>query len=259
MKFSIIHNTYKDNPFIRESVVLNLKALEDANVDYQYIVFNDNGDECIEQYVEDLPVTYHYSDYNFGHKMCSGGWVGAIPLLEGDLVHNTGQDDIFSSYFYTNVLKRFNDTDCDLVYCNAFKVQENTVMNGEVMLPLQPIDHSQPRQLLNSLLGVKNNKVTKANNFIAAPGTVYKQSLHKEIGPPDVENFRGSCDHEYWLRVLFHEKKIEYIPIPCWLYRISQYSAGQEIIEGKHNNNEIRPYYIDQIKIKYQGLLGYES
>jgi len=107
MKISVIHNTYRYNPFIRETVILNLLALRAAKVDYQYIVFNDNGDENIKKQVEDLPILYHYSDYNFGKKICSGGWVGALPFVEGDLIHNTGQDDVLLRIFistYTNSL-----------------------------------------------------------------------------------------------------------------------------------------------------------
>jgi len=256
MKISVIHNTYKDNPFIRESLISNLKALEEANVDYQYIVFNDNGDECIEQYVEDLPVTYHYSDYNFGKKMCSGGWVGAIPLLEGDLVHSTGQDDVHTSFFYDNVCRRFVDTNCDLVFANGFKTHENLTLIPEQLLPHQKQTFDNPRMVLRHLLGMTDNKSTRCWNFIAGPGVVYKKKLHDEIGEPDLDNFFGAGDQEYWYRVLFNEKHIEYIEIPCWLYRISKYSAGSEIIDGKQNNAEIRPQYIKKIQSTYERLLN---
>ena len=46
-KLSIIHNLYKRNEFVKESVRLNLIALKDANIDFQYILFNDNGDKDI--------------------------------------------------------------------------------------------------------------------------------------------------------------------------------------------------------------------
>ena len=41
-KLSIIHNLYKRNEYVNESVNINLKALIDANIDFQYILFNDN-------------------------------------------------------------------------------------------------------------------------------------------------------------------------------------------------------------------------
>jgi hypothetical protein len=144
MKITVIHNTFRFNPLIRESVILNLKALQDANVDYQYIVFNDNGDVEIENEVKDLDIEYFYSDYNFGQKMCSGGWVGAIPLIKGDLIHNTGQDDVFTSFFYKNIVDTFERTNCDLVYCNGLKVLENMVTTGESMGPISPVDYSNP-------------------------------------------------------------------------------------------------------------------
>ena len=39
MKISVIHNLYKRNPYVNESVQYNLHALKEANVDYQYILF----------------------------------------------------------------------------------------------------------------------------------------------------------------------------------------------------------------------------
>lgn len=41
MKITIIHNLYKTNPYVNESVRYNIHALEDAGIDYQYILFND--------------------------------------------------------------------------------------------------------------------------------------------------------------------------------------------------------------------------
>ena len=38
--------------------------------------------------------------FNFGMGICSGGWVGALPLVEGNIIHNTGQDDVFTANFY---------------------------------------------------------------------------------------------------------------------------------------------------------------
>ena len=66
---SVIHNLYKRNPYVNESIRYNLIALEDAKVDYQYILFNDMGDKDIFDDIKDLvndKVIYHYSDYNFG-------------------------------------------------------------------------------------------------------------------------------------------------------------------------------------------------
>jgi len=258
MKITVIHNTFRFNPLIRESVILNLKALQDANIDYQYVVFNDNGDIEIENEVKDLDIEYFYSDYNFGQKMCSGGWVGALPLVKGDLIHNTGQDDVFTSFFYKTIIDTFKRTNCDLVYCNGLKVLENMVTTGEPMGPLFPLDYSDPRLHFNHWLGVTNNKITRTNNFIPAPGTVYKKSLHDEIGEPDLDTFRGVADFEYWTRVLFYKKQVQYISTPCWFYRISQYTTTLEVIDGKLNEKDLAGYYLNKLKEKYQKLLDNE-
>jgi len=103
MKISIIHNLYKRNPHVNESIQYNILALEEVNIDYQYILFNDKGDKDIYDDIKDFindKVEYHYSKINYGMGRCSGGWVGAIPLLKGDIVHNTGQDDVFIADFY---------------------------------------------------------------------------------------------------------------------------------------------------------------
>jgi hypothetical protein len=256
---TIIHNTYRFNPLIQETVALNLKALQDAGIRYQYIVFNDNGDKSIETLVKGLDVEYHYSDINYGKKMCSGGWIGALPLVKGELIHNTGQDDVFTPFFYTNVLNAFNTLNYDLVYANGFKVNEELIMTGEMMGPPQSIfDYTNPREVFNQWMGVVNKKITKANNFIPAPGTVYRTSLHQEIGEPDIENFRGVADFEYWTRVLFFQKKVAYIPTPCWLYRMSRYTTTLENIEGKVNERDLSPQYVNLLIDKYQKLLDNE-
>ena len=258
MKITVIHNTFRFNPLIRESVILNLKALQDANIDYQYIVFNDNGDVEIENEVKDLDIEYFYSDYNFGQKMCSGGWVGALPLVKGDLIHNTGQDDVFTSFFYKNIVDTFERTNCDLVYCNGLKVSENMVTTGESMGPISPVDYSNPRMHFDYWLGVTNKTITRTNNFIPAPGTVYKKSLHDEIGEPDLDTFRGVADFEYWTRVLFYKKQVQYISTPCWFYRMSQYTTTLEVIDGKLNEKDLASYYLNNLKEKYQKLLDNE-
>jgi|SRR3972149_7276384 len=104
MKVSVIHNLFRRNPYVNDSVILNLIALRNAHVEFEYILFNDHGDieikEDVKEYT-DLPnIKYIYSNINYGNRMCSGGWVGALTYITGDLIHNIGQDDVFSSLFY---------------------------------------------------------------------------------------------------------------------------------------------------------------
>jgi hypothetical protein len=119
-------------------------------------------------------------------------------------------------------------------------------------------DYSNPRGVFNQWFGVTNNTITRTNNFIPAPGTVYKVSLHNEIGPPDVDNFRGVCDFEYWSRVLFYKKSVVYLAEPTWLYRLSQYTTTLEVIDGKLNERDLAAHYLDLMKNKYQTLLNNE-
>ena len=256
---TVIHNTYRYNPLIRESVILNLLALKKAKVEYQYIVFNDNGDKDIENLVEGLDVEYHYSSTNYGKKMCSGGWVGAIPLIKGDYIHNTGQDDVFTSNFYTSILSTFRLSGCDLVYCNGFKVREDLTATGDLLGGLTNTwNYERPREVFNYWLGVEDKRVTRANNYIPAPGVIYRAGLHNEIGTPDIETFRGVADFEYWVRLLYYSKKIQYIANPLWFYRLSQYTTTLEVIDGKLNERDLSTYYLDKLKQKYQNLIDNE-
>lgn len=259
MKVTVIHNTYRFNPYIRESVALNLQALQESKTDYQYIVFNDNGDTKIEKEILDLDVEYHYSEYNFGKKMCSGGWIGALPLVKGDIVHNVGQDDVFTSMFYKNSLESLSKDTCDLVYSNGFKTREDLTITGDLLGPLENYwNYEDPRSVFRDWMGFENGKITRSNNYIPAPGTMYKIKLHQEIGEPDVENFRGICDFEYWVRVLFFKKRIKYLPFPTWLYRLSSYTTSKEVIDGKLNERDIVHEYHQKLREKYQKMIENE-
>lgn len=229
MKVTVIHNTYDKNVYVRESAILNIRALEQSGVDYQYIIFNDKGNVTIKDDVQDLvnkKVEYIYSDYNFGLKLTSGGWVGAIPHIQGDYVHNIGQDDVFTSKFYERLFKKLEDPNIYLAYANGWVVDPLLVATGQLMGPLAEVDYSSPRGVFNAWFQKKGNTLTAANNYIPAPGVIYKRILHDLIGPPDLESFKGSADFEYWSRILFNNLGVSYDPLPTWLYRMSEFSYG---------------------------------
>jgi hypothetical protein len=240
MKITVIHNTYARNEHVRESLTLNVKALKDSGLDYQYIVFNDNGDPLIKQDIEGLivgKVEYIYSDYNYGMKMCSGGWIGAQPYVKGDLIHNIGQDDVYTALFYRSMVERLQDPDIYLAYANGFKVDSNLTFRKELLGPLQELDYSQPSKVLDFWFVRQGDTYTQARNFIPAPGVVYKKKIHDIIGLPDLENFRGSADFENWVRVLFSNLGVSYDFRPLWLYRISEYSLGTKPLAEKETPN----------------------
>lgn len=229
MKVSVIHNLYKRNPYVNESVRYNILALQEANVDYQYILFNDNGDKDIFEDVKNLindKVIYHYSDFNFGMGICSGGWVGALPLVTGDIIHNTGQDDVFISDFYKQGLEFLSSPEIMFYSANGIRTDEKLNQQG----PMIPVgfkpNYSEPLYRFMEWFGVTNNQVTRANNALLAPGTMYKKKLHDLIGPPNLKAFKGAADMEYWARILLNEYKGYYDPNPNWLYRVSNYSTS---------------------------------
>ena len=267
-KLSIIHNLYKRNEFVNESVKLNLLALDEAKIDYQYILFNDNGDKDIYDDIKEFgdKVEYIYSDVNYGHRMCTGGWIGAIPHLKGEYVHNLGQDDVMTKHFYKNSVDILdNNPDIYLVFSNGFSVDEKLSPTSLLLNPNFILTQNQayydPLECFKFWFGINSkfhntgsDVVTCANNNIPAPGTIYRTKLHDLIGEPDIDNFRGAADFEYWSRILFNEYKCHLIELPNWLYRRSEYSAGNEIIDGKGNNDYWRKFSLDAIKEKYTKL-----
>jgi len=255
MKLSVIHNLYKKNKHVNESVRLNLISLRNANIDYEYILFNDNGDENIKDDITDIlkdnNVKYHYSDKNYGHKQCSGGWVGAIPLITGDLIHNTGQDDVFTEMFYEESINLLNsDSNLMLTFSNGIMTHENLSPQSLILNPSMNIDYSDTDMIFKWWFGVGENgkdEVTRANNNIPAPGVIYRKKLHDMIGIPDLDNFLGAADFEYWARILFYGHKCKCINKPLWLYRRSDVSAsnlpGNEVVINECVNKIKNKYY----------------
>lgn len=254
MKLSLIHNQYNRNPYAAESVAACLHALRSEGVDYEYIIFNDHGDESIkkdfERFLDDPRVQYVYSDVNWGQGVCTGGWVGAIPYLTGDFVHNMGADDIFTPLFYRIGLRELEqDPNLMLVHFNGISVNENLNPIG-VMLDtkVSPDYYNKPFDCWKWWFGVEGNGgVTRANNNLLAPGVIYRRSLHDLIGPPDLSQFFGAADFEFWARVLFNGYKCKSFPLPCWLYRKTNFSTSVDTVDRT-------PDWVRKVKEKYTRL-----
>ena len=273
MKISIIHSVYLKNPLIPDALVRNVVALTDSKIDFQYIVFNDNGDPSIETDIKDFinlldinsdlkksldNIEYIYSDFNYGYKMCSGGYVGALPYIKGDIIHNTNQDDIYSEKFYKTSAQLFIDNpDIYFTTANGIKIDEKYNIGDVMINPNYYMDCSKPLQLFKNWFGIEppEYNVTQACNGFLAPGTMYKKELTELIGQVDLETFRGAADFEYWSRILYNEYPGRYIQMPTWYYRISKYSAGNEIVDGKPNRGYWQQLHIKAIKEKYTKLV----
>lgn len=254
MKISIIHNLYQRNPYVNQSVRYNISALELARIDYQYILFNDKGDEGIYGDIKELlnkKIEYHYSKVNYGQGKCSGGWVGAIPLLSGDVVHNTGQDDVFSEEFYRKATEAFSDEEVMFFSCNGIRTDEHLNRQSLLNPPEYYFDYSDPLAKFKEWFGVIDNEVTRANNGLLAPGTLYRRVLHDHIGKPSISDFLGASDFEYWSRILFNGHKGKYENSPLWLYRVSDLSVSEH---EKSRGIDHRGPYLNKIKEKYRRL-----
>lgn len=257
MKLSVIQSLYKINPWIPESVHLTLDALKSSGIDFEIILFNDHGDievkDLVEKFLLDKRIKYVYSEKNYGQKVCMGGWVGALPYVKGDLIHAIGHDDVFTRAFYMKMMSELiNDPTLMLVFNNCFVTSESLTMKG-AMMPIQPMPeyYDNSFQVFKWWFGVGEkgkDEVTRANNNIPGPGTIYRRSLHGHIGEPDLNNYLGAADFEFWARILFHGFRCKYLPDPMWLYRKSEYSISNE------NDASRTLGWNEKIKAKYHKL-----
>jgi len=256
MKLAVIQSVYSRNEYIRESVIANTKALNESGIPYQYVIFNDKGDTQIKEDIQDIltdKIEYTYSETNYGMGIQSGGWIGAADFYtKSDYIHNIGEDDIFTAMFYKSLVNRLEASNVYLAYANGLKVGLDLSSMNETMGPLHEVDYSDPKKVFNAWFGRQGNILTKANNFIPAPGVIYKRSLHDIIGPPDIEQYKGSADFEYWTRLLFNGLGVSYDPRLLWLYRRSKYSLGSNPTFEKRSaewNNLILKNYQQRVTL----------
>jgi len=259
MKFVIIHNVYSENPFVDQTIRLNLMALTHSNINYRYIVFNDHGSKEIIIGGDIANIELIYSPINYGKKKCTGGWVGAFKegLIEPSfetIVHNIGQDDVLTPVFYQKAKECFDDSKNWYFTSNGFKVDEQLRAMEIMINPTYEIDYERPGDIFKQWFGIEDGKVTRANNGMLASGTMYRSNFHELIGEPDLDNFEGAADFEYWARILFYGYKGKYLSLPSWYYRQSNYSAGNEVIDGKPNRGYWQQLAIGKIKEKYSKL-----
>lgn len=260
MKLTVIESIYKRNPYIAESLSLNLIALDRSGVDYEIILFNDHGDieikDDLKSFLDNPRVVYVYSPINYGKGQCSGGWVGGIPYMSGDLIHFANQDDVYTPLFYKLSIEYHSDPEIMLTHTNAFAVNEKLEIKNIMLNPDSSPDYTDTISCFKWWFGVGENgkdEVTRANNNILAPSVIYKKKLHDLIGLPNVDTFIGACDFEYWSRILFYNYKCKLINIPLWLYRVSDYSATSQKYEGISADNRIKEW-VELVKQKYKKL-----
>ena len=67
--------------------------------------------------------------------ICTGGWVGALPLVKGDIIHNTGQDDVFVVDFYKKAKEIFSNPEMMFFSCNGIRTDANLNQEGPCSFP----------------------------------------------------------------------------------------------------------------------------
>tara|TARA_B100000287_G_scaffold433811_1_gene496491 strand:- start:3407 stop:4264 length:858 start_codon:yes stop_codon:yes gene_type:complete len=260
---TVVQSVYNRNPLISLSTQASMLSLDSLGIEYQYIMYNDAGDKDI---LDDLPshikehanFEYHYSDFNYGYGTAPGGFVGVIDLIKYPYIHQSNQDDFYTPSFYSLSLKHLlsSDETVAAVCSNCYHVDEEFEISA---IPLS-LDEKQmnkawsdPNYMFDWMFGINDKKLTRANNFIYNPGTVYKKELYSTIGKPDIPSFRGSMDFEFWARAVFNGYKFRYLALPTWSYMKSEFSHSA--IEAKKEGGDDRHnIYNPRIMQKYQTL-----
>lgn len=258
---TIIHNVYKYNPIINRSAWYNISSLQALDIEFQYLIFNDHGNMKIKELIDPIlqnvsAAQYYYSDKNYGHDNSSGGWYGAVDkqlIKDSSLyIHNIGQDDFYTPLFYRYVIGKLEETPNDIaaVFGNCYEVNEEFDI---LRIPLSnnwETFWENPQMCFNYMFNPSNQQLTRTSNFVYAPGTIYRKTMHDVIGLPDLEQFDGSADFEYWARMVFYGYGFGYIPLPLYYYMKSSYSTSAD-----PGNADLRKTkYNPRIQSKYQQL-----
>ncbi len=259
---TVIQSVYNKNPLIAKSTVNQLMSLDALNVEFQFILFNDNGDENIINKIPDFIKNhkyfeYHYSDFNYGNKAATGGFLGAKDLIKFPYVHASNQDDFYTPTFYSLSLKHLMSLDDSYaaVCSNCYHIDEEFEIEG-IPLPNEEVEMnkgwSDPNFMFDWMFGIDGDNLTRSNNFIYFPGTIFRKELYETIGSPDIISFGGSCDFEYWARAVFNGYKFKYLGLPTWSYMKSSYS--HTAIDKDNPNLSRENIYNPRIITKYQNL-----
>ncbi|MBJ23429.1 MAG: hypothetical protein CMB64_02050 [Euryarchaeota archaeon] len=259
---SVIQSVYNKNPLIAKSTINQISSLDSLDIEFQFILFNDKGDKEI---INDIPdhiknhkyFEYHYSDFNYGNKTASGGFLGAKDLIKFPFVHSSNQDDFYNPTFYSLSLKHLLSLDNTYaaVCSNCYHINEEFEIEG-IPLPTEDVEMnvhwSNPTFMFDWMFGIDGDTLTRSSNFIYFPGTIFRAELYEKIGSPDIVNFGGSCDFEYWARAVFNGYKFKYLGLPTWSYMKSSYSHS---LTSQSNPNLSREeIYNPRIINKYQNL-----
>jgi hypothetical protein len=87
-------------------------ALKESKIDFQYMIFNDNGDIGVKDDLEEIinEIDYVYSDINYGKKMCAGSYIGSMIYATGDIVAFSDQSVKENIRPIKNVIERIGDS-----------------------------------------------------------------------------------------------------------------------------------------------------
>jgi len=198
---TVIQSVYNKNPLISKSTINQINSLDVLDIEFQFILYNDNGDESI---IEDIPVwirnhkyfEYHYSNFNYGYKTAPGGFVGAKDLIKFPFVHSSNQDDFYTPIFYSLSLKHLMSLDSSYaaVCSNCYHINEEFEIES-IPLPTEEVEMnkawSDPNFMFDWMFGIDGDRLTRNNNFIYFPGTIFRKELYDKIGSPDFKNFGG--------------------------------------------------------------------
>ncbi|MGP4039324.1 glycosyltransferase family 2 protein [Gracilibacillus sp. D59] len=223
---SIIITTYNRRIALAE---LLAALVEQTYQEFEVIIINDAGEKIndisalypeLDITILDLPENrYHVYARNKG-----------IEKAAGELIMLMDDDDLPLPTHLEMMVKHI--VDADLVYSDV------EIVNYQ--------ETSEKRIPINYQLFAYHYDVDAMRRFstYVPSGSVYRKSLHKEIGLFD-ESVRNYWDWDFFLRVV-EKHRVKRVPIASVLYEFSETGDNQS---KKLDNMR---YYLDRLSVKHQ-------
>lgn len=221
MKVSIVTVCLNSVKTIEQTIQ---SVLNQTYKDIEYIVIDggsrDGTCEIIEKYRSGI--AYYVSELDEGlyHAMNKG-----IKRATGNIIGILNSDDWYDLYAIENIVKAFQECDCDLIHGKLAMVYEN----------------NQYR-----IVGQRNLENLYIGMTITHPTVFIKREIYNRYGVFDLK-YKNASDYELMLRLYTLGIRIRFIPSVLTYFRLGGLSQKQEIINIQESY-KISRYYIEKNK-----------
>lgn len=204
-KVSIVLPTYNGEKYIRESIEsIIMQTLED----WELIIVNDssmdNTPSIINEYAEsDSRIKIINNEKN--QKLPKSLNIG-FSYAAGDYFTWTSDDNVYLPKALEEMTQYLDKNKLCPMVCTAMNL-----IDTEDKVVGQFAEYTFEKMLLNNCVGAC---------------FMYRSSVVKDIGEYDVRRFLVE-DYDYWLRILFHYGRIDYLNNILYLYRMHNASLSE--------------------------------